>query len=525
MAEAKSSDLGASAESGPQQGQRRKSTIKEDRAAALLAQLMDTGVQLEYEITPGKTELRTYTFVPELGALTAKPAAKPLAKAGHFITLRKFSFNATEAKCRLTVKTPNHQYILIVPNPATMRDWEEFLAMMQREQAQTDALSRVSSQLPSMASGSGPSSPSKPGSKDEERKAYWVPHDEGQYCARCGQAFSSTRWRHTCRDCGFLFCAAQPCFIDKIKKCVNCNSNIPTHRQAEAPSLIDSVVSVTDSSALRTVAPLPKENPSGTSASGQAVPANTVVLDQAAASAAAAKLSSLSQGEIDAALKANNVPPMFAPLVSALVQQMGSEAAAGLQGAAARSPTDAQAARTPQFTGEEQPAVSTAAATSPQEASSPTTAVTAAAPTPAAVPTPTPISAPTTAPAPAVVTALAPAAASAPVSAPVVAPTSIPPAESTVVSRAPQAAGSTSVPAAAGVVAPTPAPAPVPVPVPVPRKTTTAPTAQNPVLTRLEQHERVEQLTVRKSQSEHVDVIVYGLLICGLVAWLYQQFM
>ncbi len=177
--------------------------------AEFLRDIMSTGAPIELNTSGDTWRSRHFRFNAASGALEAYKG-----DAIHtYITLRRFQVVSSSSDgTRFHIKTPSKLFVLRAPSATVQAAWVAWLESMQRDQALVDERARLPSTDSSIPAAVGPGGD----------PIYWIPDAESEYCAGCGKAFSMTRRRHHCRDCGFVLCSSQTCLVPGSKTCQLC---------------------------------------------------------------------------------------------------------------------------------------------------------------------------------------------------------------------------------------------------------------------------------------------------------------
>ncbi len=185
------------------------------RTSEFFSKLMQQGVRINI-LANDAWKLVHMIFVPEAGALFAyndPAAAKSRLPKSHIasITLRKFTCVIPSlATTRFGISTPNNEYHLRPVNSDEHSIWLEWIRVMETEQ---DILHTQAQTLSKAIMSSV---------KDKNaRLPYWIASEESVTCGYCKVVIGMRR-RHTCRDCGFIYCHSTTCFNDSLKKCGVC---------------------------------------------------------------------------------------------------------------------------------------------------------------------------------------------------------------------------------------------------------------------------------------------------------------
>jgi hypothetical protein len=214
--------------------------------ASFFNNLIRTGYSLELLKNGAEWKQFHFKFGADSCALECREDRdKPTSKLLAFISLRKFaiSFSPTDP-LRFAIKTPNKVYQARTRDQPMRTLWLGWLTSVQKDShVMAEHALRTTGHHDKIFT-----------TKDKVRPPYWVPKEEAEFCACCHNNFSAFSGRHTCRDCGFIFCSLETCFTDgSVKRCNNCLSTHQTvnadgtQKKAVAPTPIFNETSSTES--------------------------------------------------------------------------------------------------------------------------------------------------------------------------------------------------------------------------------------------------------------------------------------
>jgi hypothetical protein len=195
-------------------------SIRSESSGKIFAQtaffhnLIKTGYQLD--ILRNNIEWKSvhYKFNPTSCALECHTDRDDISsKLISYISLRKFAIAHSPDPLIIILKTPNKIYKLRTRDShlnSLFMAW--FKSIQEDSHLMAEHALRLSNTTTKVIT-----------ANDKIRPMYWVPKDEAEFCAACHNKFQPFGGKHTCRDCGYIYCGGEQCFNNgSIKRCNNC---------------------------------------------------------------------------------------------------------------------------------------------------------------------------------------------------------------------------------------------------------------------------------------------------------------